>query len=149
MKKEILVRLQVLMDKHNLTPSVLANEINVSRAALSHIMAGRNNPSTEVIIKLLNRFQDIDANWLLTGKGEEPKVDKSIDEKSMDNQADKGKTSKFTNVNRENKEHQSQISPAPKDEDIKINSKEDKNIINNIILFYSDGSFKSFDKRKD
>jgi len=46
----------------------LADDIGISRSRLSHILTGRNNPSLEIIQSLLNRFPEINPDWLLFGK---------------------------------------------------------------------------------
>lgn len=35
-----------------------------------HIISGRNNPSLDVLLKILERFTYVDSDWLLFGKGE-------------------------------------------------------------------------------
>jgi transcriptional regulator with XRE-family HTH domain len=47
----------------------LADEINVQRSGISHILSGRNQPSYDFMIKLLERFPDINTDWLMLGKG--------------------------------------------------------------------------------
>ena len=37
---------------------------------MSHILSGRNNPSLEFVNKVIRRYPEIDANWLLLGKGQ-------------------------------------------------------------------------------
>lgn len=46
-----------------------AQAIGVQRAAMSHIISGRNNPSLDVIMKILSCFPAINPDWLLLGKG--------------------------------------------------------------------------------
>ena len=46
-----------------------AEEIGIQRAAMSHLMKGRNNPSADVLNKIVERFDTINARWLLSGKG--------------------------------------------------------------------------------
>ena len=47
----------------------LADKIGVQRSSISHILSGRNLPSTQFIEKLLNTFPEIEARWLITGHG--------------------------------------------------------------------------------
>ncbi len=47
-----------------------ANKIGISNAVLSHISSGRNKASTDLIISILNNFEDINSEWLLFGKGD-------------------------------------------------------------------------------
>lgn len=52
-----------------LVPAQFAELINVQRSAISHLISGRNNPSLEMIRKILSVYPEINAEWLLTGKG--------------------------------------------------------------------------------
>ena len=47
-----------------------ASAIGIQRAAMSHIISGRNNPSLDVMTKILHRYPQINPDWLLLGKGE-------------------------------------------------------------------------------
>ena len=62
-------RFKMIMDREQLTAGAFAESIEVAQATISHILASRNNPSTEVILKLHKRYNDINLEWLLTGKG--------------------------------------------------------------------------------
>ena len=62
-------RLQKWMSSENLKPSKLAENIEVNRATISHILSGRNKPSIEFLHKLLNNYSNLNANWLITGEG--------------------------------------------------------------------------------
>lgn len=53
----------------DLSPSQFADEIGVQRSGVSHILSGRNKPSLDFILKILTRFPEVDADWLLFGKG--------------------------------------------------------------------------------
>lgn len=59
----------MVMDREGLTPAKFAEEIGIQRSAMSHIMNGRNNPSLDVLVKILERFTYVDSDWLLFGKG--------------------------------------------------------------------------------
>ena len=61
-------RLQLILKLENLSPARLADMIGIQRSGLSHILSGRNKPSFEFINKLLLKFPDINAEWLITGK---------------------------------------------------------------------------------
>jgi transcriptional regulator with XRE-family HTH domain len=66
MKERIL---QIL--KHTgMTATKLADEIGVQRSGISHMISGRNQPSYDFMIKLLKRFPELSAEWLLRGKGQ-------------------------------------------------------------------------------
>lgn len=63
-------RLQALMKAESLSPSQFADEISIQRSAVSHLISGRNLPSYDVLVKILERFPDVNPEWLLLGKGE-------------------------------------------------------------------------------
>ena len=62
-------RIKMVMDREGRTPAKFAEEIGIQRSAMSHIMNGRNNPSLDVLVKILERFTYVDSDWLLFGKG--------------------------------------------------------------------------------
>lgn len=62
-------RIMQVMTQKGLTSSQFAESIGIQRAAMSHITSGRNNPSLDVMKKILERFPDISADWLLMEKG--------------------------------------------------------------------------------
>ncbi|WP_297678492.1 helix-turn-helix transcriptional regulator [uncultured Bacteroides sp.] len=64
-------RFKMIMEREKLTAGAFAESIGVAQATISHILGPRNKyPSTEVILRLHQRYNDINLEWLLTGKGE-------------------------------------------------------------------------------
>ena len=63
-------RIKELMEAENLTPARFADLLEVGRAVVSHILNGRNNPSLDVITRILSKMPDISSEWLLQGTGE-------------------------------------------------------------------------------
>lgn len=61
-------RILELMETHALGPSQLADVLGVPRSTLSHLLSGRNKPSLDIIMKIIENFKDVDLYWLLTGK---------------------------------------------------------------------------------
>ena len=58
------------MQAKNITAKQFAEEIGIQPSGMSHILSGRNNPSLEFVNKVIRRYPEIDANWLLLGKGQ-------------------------------------------------------------------------------
>ena len=58
------------MQAKNITAKQFAEEIGIQPSGMSHILSGRNNPSLEFVSKVIRRYPEIDANWLLMGKGQ-------------------------------------------------------------------------------
>ena len=59
----------MILRAKNITARQFAEEIGIQPSGMSHILGGRNNPSLDFAIKVLRRYPEIDANWLLLGKG--------------------------------------------------------------------------------
>jgi transcriptional regulator with XRE-family HTH domain len=59
-----------VMKEEKMNASQFSEAIGIQRAAISHILAGRNNPSLDMIKKILNKFATISPDWLLSGEGE-------------------------------------------------------------------------------
>lgn len=62
-------RISKILREEGMTAAKFADEIGVQASGISHILSGRNNPSTDFLIKILERFRGINAEWLLLGKG--------------------------------------------------------------------------------
>lgn len=62
-------RIKEIMEREGMGQSQFADYIGVNRPTLSHILAGRNNPSMEVVMKIHQKFQKISLLWLLDGIG--------------------------------------------------------------------------------
>ncbi len=63
-------RFKMIMDREKMTAGAFAESIGVAQATISHILGPRNKyPSTEVILRLHQRYNDINLEWLLTGNG--------------------------------------------------------------------------------
>ena len=52
-----------------MTARQFSAEIGVSAGTISNILGGRNNPSVELYVRILNRFRTINPQWLLLGTG--------------------------------------------------------------------------------
>ena len=69
MLSESTQRIISIMNEENMNATQFAEAIGIQRAAMSHIMQGRNKPSADVLIKISERFETINPGWLLSGKG--------------------------------------------------------------------------------
>ena len=69
-------RVSKIMEDNGLSSSQMADKIGVQRSAISHILSGRNKPSLDFVIKVLEAFENVSSDWLLKGEndGEKPSV---------------------------------------------------------------------------
>lgn len=63
-------RLLVFLKAKGLTQAKFADSINVARAAVSHIIAGRNLPSYEFLCNTMKMYPELNMEWLMLGIGE-------------------------------------------------------------------------------
>jgi transcriptional regulator with XRE-family HTH domain len=137
-------RIKFLLDREKVTSAQFASEIGISASSLHHIVSGRNNPSLEVIQKILERFPQINAEWLINGKGSTFKtmVQGELFEIPEDeNKAKEEDISLLNIIEPEEDIKQSEKKEVNKsienNQDIKKNSKQ----VSKIILLYDDGTF--------
>ncbi len=70
MDENIKDRLKTIVDYKQLNYGEFAKEISVAQSTISNIFGARGTtPSVEVILRLHQRYPDINLEWLLTGKG--------------------------------------------------------------------------------
>ncbi|WP_025761616.1 helix-turn-helix transcriptional regulator [Dyadobacter tibetensis] len=62
---ELSDKIKHILASKNLSPSIFADEIGVQRSSISHILAGRNKPSLDIVQKIIRRFPDLGLNWIL------------------------------------------------------------------------------------
>ncbi len=62
-------RLLKFLKQENLSATKFADEIGVQRSSISHILSGRNKPSYDFIYKTLDKYSNLSADWLISGKG--------------------------------------------------------------------------------
>ena len=67
---EIKDRIRMIMEREKVPPKVFAKTIGVQQSTLSHILNGRNKPSLEVVMKVHQKYDYVNLEWLLYGKGE-------------------------------------------------------------------------------
>ncbi len=62
-------RIEQIMKEFSLSATEFSERVGISLSVLSHIMSGRNNPSLDVVGKIIRSFEEIDSDWLILGKG--------------------------------------------------------------------------------
>ena len=122
-------RLQKILDFYGVTATSFSEKIAFNRSTISHLLSGRNKPSLEFVMKVLQTYPEVDLYWLLYGKGSFPttvnKVNTQIKATSKQNTLPgvEDENSVFENMALKN----SNTSP-----------------IERIILCYKDGTFKQY-----
>lgn len=83
---EIKDRISLIIKENRLTSQQFGEMIDIQPSSLSHISAGRNQPSLKVIMNILDKFPDISSDWLISGKGNMYRADNVDDEYEVDDE---------------------------------------------------------------
>ncbi len=105
--------------------------MDFNRSTISHLLSGRNKPSLEFVLKLLQKFPEVDLDWLLFGKGSFPSTSEI---KTMNVTKQKSRTEDLKTPNLFSKENSNTLQNS-----LQINK--DSKEIKKIVIFYTDGSF--------
>jgi transcriptional regulator with XRE-family HTH domain len=101
-------RIEKLLAEIDMSPSLFADAIGVQRATISHILSGRNNPSLDLVQKVLSRFPELNPDWILSGNGdmwrESRKQEPSTESSNPDKASSKPQQSKLFDENPEENE---------------------------------------------
>lgn len=145
--EDFIKRLELLLDYYSLNASSFADKIGVQRSSLSHLLSGRNKPSLDFILKILEFYPEVDLYWILNGKGTFPASDKKQISSTLNEDVAKKieETTLFTtDLFASDKEV---ITPKSEIKDTTANTSiaTDPEVqIDKIVVFYTDGSFKSY-----
>jgi transcriptional regulator with XRE-family HTH domain len=121
-------RIEQVIKSMNLTARQFAAEIHVQPGTISNMMAGRNNPSLEVMKRIMERYPTLNPEWLIAGRGEMWRTVPGQEPGLFDTQA-----------------------PDPKEKTVRTAQKEEPQTpaappkqIKNIVVYYTDGTYQEF-----
>lgn len=136
-------RIEQLIEAENMTAKQFAQEVGIQAGTISNIMSGRNNPSLEVLQRVLNRFRTVSSDWLILGVGSmyRPNGGQSVEQTLFDvKPLDKPELSNMSMVDRtEQLAVASSIASAKPATPIQPAAPSKS--ITRIIIYYSDGTF--------
>ena len=154
-------RIKKIMESENMTPARFADSLQIGRAVISHILNGRNNPSLDVITRILTQMPDIDSEWLLTGLGSMYKSEMNTQSTEIKNQSNlpdlfsqlsqdnensvySTKDSESPKYRKENmvESHQNELQESVKERIIYKEAPSKK--VKQIIIYYTDNTFEAF-----
>ena len=152
--EDFIKRLEIILDYYSLNASSFADKIGVQRSSLSHLLSGRNKPSLDFILKILDVFPDVDLYWILNGKGTFPKSELKIDNivaaptPIINNQIAETKIEKTADLFSEELPNQKN----PVEEKLATNFLNTQNSavhknsseIDRIVIFYKNGTFQTY-----
>jgi len=130
-------RLDLLLKTLHLSPAQFADEIGLKRSGIYHIIKGRNKPGMDFFTKVLERFPEINAGWLLTGKG-------TLYKQENISMVEEPITLSGRNLGVHDKPIEKETTPKTleaKEKGSKRKSIQGKKDIVKIVIFYDDGTF--------
>jgi DNA-binding XRE family transcriptional regulator len=144
---DFIKRLEIILDYYSLNASTFADKIGVQRSSLSHLLSGRNKPSLDFILKIIEVFPDVDLYWILNGEGVFPKNYDSVENTKADNSSTiiPGATTPIDLFSPILSSIENEY-VKEKNNSKKLNSHENNTIeeIEKIIFFYKNGTFKIY-----
>ena len=132
MEDQIDKRLKLLLENERLTSSQFAKIVGYMPSSISHILSGRNKPGFDFIQEILKKFDTINPEWLILGRGE---IYKTTD-KVIDN-------SKKSTIKESINTNQVKYEPdSPYVSNVKVET--DGKVIVKVLVFYSDKTFTEY-----
>lgn len=128
-------RLQKVMEYYDLSAAAFADAIDVGRSSISHILSGRNKPSLDFVLKIVQTYPEVELYWLLNGKG-------SFPAKSEKEKPAASSTAPVQPVVRSEK---TIVPPGTAREEFYSGKNIPGKEIKKIVIFYTDGTFEAFE----
>lgn len=123
---DIRERFLEVMKSENMNAKDFSLEVGISAATMSNILNGKNNPSLDVIQKVLDRFRALSSDWLVLGVG------------SMYREKLKSREDNLSVL--QNNQNQMRV-PVSLQECIETKPQTVTKKVSKLLIFYNDGSF--------
>ena len=151
-------RIRKIIDDLGLSQSDFAKKIGVERANISHILSGRHKPSYDFLRKVLLTFPNLNAEWLILGKGKAYKTDNQQDKIDLQNTQDTKKKQEpekkveITKNNANNSNIDEKNDKSENNIEQNNNDTKQKSLFSEpeqILILYDDKTFSTYKKRDD
>ncbi len=160
---DIKEKIEKIMEKEQMNSAQFAAAIGIQGSTLSHILNGRNNPSLDVLTKILKYFQTISSDWLLMDLGSMYRTEKQSQVPTLFDNIDET-TSKTSSLDQKYAQkinthsttiQQNNVSSSEKPIQVIPDSLQDyKSVIEipsksvrKIIVYYTDNTFQEFETK--
>lgn len=141
---DFIKRLEILMEHFGMNASSFADKIGVQRSSISHLLSGRNKPSLDFVMKILDVFPEVNLYWILNGKGNLLKHEVDFETTFQTKNEDDHTPILSSNLSEEkNIEKKIEVGILNNKTSEFQNLKNDSDIFK-IVFFYKDGTFKDF-----
>lgn len=141
--EDFIKRLESILEYYSLTASSFADKISVQRSSMSHLLSGRNKPSLDFIMKLVDEFPEVTLEWILNGKGSFPKDDFTSTPTMISSQI-KVEPEKKEDLFSTELEEKNELFEEKKITKISNFENHSENEIDRIVIFFKNGTFKNY-----
>lgn len=131
-----------IIDSLQLSNTKFADNIDVSRPTISHIISGRNKPSIDVIQKIMVRYPQLGYNWFLDDEflDEEKLTQLAASEQDDHTNDDKVSPLESRRTSPLKESAEQRIAPAASKTENKGGTGVTQRRVEKVIVFYSDGT---------
>ncbi|RZS93680.1 helix-turn-helix domain-containing protein [Aquimarina brevivitae] len=151
-------RIEKIMDHYTISASAFADAMGVGRSSISHILSGRNKPSLDFVMRIVEAYPEVSLHWLLYNEGSFPpasnqsndttakEVIKTSTTPAKNNLQEPQQASDLFSGSNEEENVFSTSGPKPKEQlNVPVdNTTFTDQAIEKIVLFYKNGTFKSY-----
>ena len=120
-------RIEHIIKTLNLSARQFAAEIHVKPGTISNMMAGRNNPSLDVMRRIMERYPTLNPEWLILGVGDMWRTEPGKEPQLFDGLAPEGLKKPAVTP----KEEPQVVAAPPKK-------------ISRIVVYYTDNTYEEF-----
>ena len=145
-------RIEKIMNHYSISASSFADAMGVGRSSISHILSGRNKPSLDFVMRIIDAYPEVSLQWLLYNEGTFPLSSNiKISEASVPSSSTPSENAAaqeieqdlFSNsddvLENENEESTTETKETPL-----LQKTENDERIDKIVIFYKDGTFLSY-----
>ena len=151
---DFIKRLEIILDYYSLSASGFADKVGVQRSSLSHLLSGRNKPSLDFMLKIIEHFPEVDLYWILNGKGSFPKSEIKIESnfvnvapvltKNIEENSTEDLPNLFSDENENQKKTVFENVKNTFSNTENMSSSRNESEIERIVIFYKNGNFKNY-----
>lgn len=134
--EDFIKKLEIIMEFYGLSATAFAEELEFNRSTISHLLSGRNKPSLDFVVKILQKYPEVTMSWLIFGKGNFPssseKIEKISKSENTSNTIEPGSANLL-------------VKEIMMENDSSANKSSSAKRVEKIIILYSDGSFNIYE----
>lgn len=125
-------RLEKVIEEEGMSAKQFAHEVGIQAGTISNILSGRNNPSLEVMKRVLNRFRTLSSDWLILGVGSMYRQNGAAPDNALFD---------IRPVEPQAEPEAEETKPVVSKESSAVGKNIAAKTVDKIVIFYSDGTF--------